>query len=372
MKIMIVLGTRPEAIKFAPIIQILKKHLEIIICSTGQHREMLIQALEIFKIKPDINLQVMSENQSLNELSSKVISSIDTFLKNQRPDWVIVQGDTTSALCAGLAAFHLKIKVAHLEAGLRTHDLKNPFPEEGNRAILGRIADIHFAPTQSAKEALIREGINSAQIIVTGNTIVDSIYMVKSKWANDKPKIIPDPIKNLIIQKPLILVTCHRRENFGHVITNISHMIKKLASKYREFQWVLPVHLNPEVRKPIFEILKDIPNIHLIEPVDYETNLFLISKSTLVLTDSGGIQEEAPSFGVPVIVMRSISERMEGVRYGFAILAGQEANKIEMEVHNFLKNPYKLTSRKNPYGDGAASQRILNYFLGEEISEFNG
>jgi UDP-N-acetylglucosamine 2-epimerase (non-hydrolysing) len=372
MKILVVLGTRPEVIKLAPVIQVLKEHMEVIVCATGQHREMLVQALEIFKINPDINLQVMSESQSLNNLSSKIIFSIDVALKIHRPDYVLVQGDTTSAFFAALAAFHLNIKVAHLEAGLRTQNLRNPFPEEANRAMIARIADIHFAPTQSAKAALLREGINSAQIIVTGNTIVDSIYMVKSQWINDKPKIIPDLIKNLTIKKSLILVTCHRRENFGDVIFNISHMIKKLAGKYREFQWILPVHLNPEVRRPIFEILKDIPNIHLIEPVDYETNLFLLSQSTLVLTDSGGIQEEAPSFGVPVIVMRSMSERMEGIHAGFAILAGQDANKIEMEVDSILKNQYKLSSKVNPYGDGKASQRIFNYFMGEKISEFNG
>jgi UDP-N-acetylglucosamine 2-epimerase (non-hydrolysing) len=372
MKILVVLGTRPEVIKLAPVIQVLKEHMEVIVCATGQHREMLVQALEIFKINPDINLQVMSESQSLNHLSSKIIFSIDAVLKNLRPDYVLVQGDTTSAFCAALAAFHLNIKVAHLEAGLRTKNLKNPFPEEANRAMLARIADIHFAPTQTAKAALIKEGINFDQIIITGNTVVDSILKTTSQWINDKPRVILDSIKKFIKQKPLILVTCHRRENFGDVIEKFAHMIKKLAKKYQDCQWIFPVHLNPEVRKPIHNILKGLPNIHLIEPVDYETNLFLISQSNLILTDSGGMQEEAPSFGVPVIVMRSLSERMEGIHLGFAVLAGQDPNKIEVEVDNYLMNPNKLSKKINPYGDGKASQRIANYFLGGEISEFNG
>jgi UDP-N-acetylglucosamine 2-epimerase (non-hydrolysing) len=372
MKIFVVLGTRPEVIKLAPVIQVLKEHMEVIVCATGQHREMLIQALKIFKINPDINLQVMSESQSLNHLSSKIIFSIDDALKNHRPDYVLVQGDTTSAFFAALAAFHLNIKVAHLEAGLRTQNLRNPFPEEANRAMLARIADIHFAPTQRAKLALIKEGINSNQIIVTGNTVVDSILEITSQWINDKPKIILGPIQKLMKQKPLILVTCHRRENFGDVMVKFSQMIKKLANKYNDYQWIFPVHLNPEVQKPIYEILKGFSNIHLIEPVDYETNLFLISQSNLILTDSGGIQEEAPSFGVPVIVMRSLSERMEGIHSGFAVLAGQDPNRIAAEVDSYLVSPKKLSKKINPYGDGKASQRIVNYFLGEKVSEFNG
>jgi UDP-N-acetylglucosamine 2-epimerase (non-hydrolysing) len=372
MKILVVLGTRPEVIKLASVIQVLKEHMEVIVCATGQHREMLVQALEIFKINPDINLQVMSESQTLNHLSSKIIFSIDATLKNHRPDYVLVQGDTTSAFFAALAAFHLNIKVAHLEAGLRTNNLRNPFPEEANRAMLARIADIHFAPTQKAKLALIKEGINSDQIIVTGNTVVDSILKTTSQWINDKPKIISDPIQKLMKQKPFILVTCHRRENFGDVIVKFAQMIKKLANKYQNYQWIFPVHLNPEVRKPIHEILKGLPNIHLIDPVDYETNLFLISQSTLILTDSGGIQEEAPSFGVPVIVMRSLSERMEGIQSGVAVLAGQDPNRISAEVDNYLMSPKKISKKINPYGDGKASQRIANYFLGQKISEFNG
>ena len=372
MKLLVVMGTRPEAIKLAPLIELLKKHIEVRVCSTGQHREMLTQALEAFKIKPDWDLQVISEGQSLNILSSKIFSGMDVVLKEYRPDWVIVQGDTTSALCAALAAFNLNIKVAHVEAGLRTLDLKNPFPEEGNRAMLARVADIHFAPTQNAKMALIKEGVKSTCIIVTGNTIVDSIQLETSKWVNGEPKHISDDLKKTIDKGRIILVTCHRRENFGDIILNIAHMIKRLASKHEEYQWIFPLHFNPEVREPVMKVLKHAPNVLLIDPVDYESSLFLISKSKLVITDSGGIQEEAPSFGVPVVVMRSSSERMEGLKAGFAKLAGQDSKKIEMEVEFYLQSNLGLSGKGNPYGDGKASERIWNYFLGKVVSEFNG
>lgn len=372
MKIMVVLGTRPEVIKLAPVIQSLKKYTEIVICSTGQHREMLNQALEIFKIKPDINLEVMSAGQTLNQISSKILFGMDAILREHQPEWVMVQGDTTSAFFAALAAFHLNIKIAHVEAGLRTCDLKNPFPEEGNRTMLARIADVHFAPTRSAKNALEKEGVKSSLIIVTGNTVVDSIRLTTANWISQKPKFLDESLKKIINQTPFIFVTCHRRESFGEVILGIAHMIKRLAMQYKEYAWVFPVHLNPKVREPIMEVLRNIPNIYLIDPVGYEASLFLISQSKFVLTDSGGIQEESPSFGVPVIVMRSLTERSEGVEAGFAKLAGQDPEFIATEVENFIKHPVELKHKNNPYGDGMASERILNYFLNKPFSEFNG
>jgi len=372
MKIMIVLGTRPEVIKLAPVIKKLKEHTEVIVCATGQHREMLKQALELFQIKPDIDLEVMLEGQSLNQLGSKILFGMDGVLKEYRPEWLIVQGDTTSAFYAALAAFHLNIKIAHIEAGLRTGDLKNPFPEEANRSMLARITDIHFAPTQTSKKALINEGIDANRVLVTGNTVVDSIQLITSDWINDKPKKISDLIVNIIRKGPVIMVTCHRRESFGDVILNITSMIKTLAEKYNHFQWIFPVHLNPEVRLPVMQTLKNISNVHLIDPVDYEASLFLISQSTLILTDSGGIQEEAPAFSVPVVVMRSKTERNEGVKTGHAKLAGQNPENIQKDVDFYMQHTNELKSKNNPYGDGKASERILCQFLGKAFSEFNG
>lgn len=373
MRLLFIIGTRPEAIKLAPLILLLKKHIEVRVCATGQHGEMLIQALEAFEIKLNLNLQVMAEGQSLNILSSKILSGMDSYLKTYRPDWLVVQGDTTSAFCAAFAAFNLGIKVAHVEAGLRTMDIKNPFPEEGNRSMISRISAIHFAPTKNAKLSLINEGIDPRTIIVTGNTVVDSIQLKTSKWIKGVPYHISNELKKIIEKGNIILVTCHRRENLGEIIYNIAIMIKRLANKYQEYQWVFPVHLNPEVREPVIKILENILNVRLIDPVDYEANLFLISKSKLVLTDSGGIQEEAPSFNVPVIIMRSSSERIEGIKAGVAKLAGQDPKKIEVEVESFLQDSHSMTSRiENPYGDGKASERVLNFFLGVDISEFNG
>jgi len=372
MKIMIVLGTRPEVIKLAPVIKKLKEHTEVIVCATGQHREMLNQALEVFQIKPEINLELMSEDQSLNQLASKILFNMDAVLKKYQPEWLMVQGDTSSALYSALAAFHLNIKIAHIEAGLRTGDLQNPFPEEANRSMLARIIDLHFAPTQASKNSLVNEGIAPKNICISGNTIVDSIQSVTSCWINGKPKKISDSIVNIMSNGPVILVTCHRRENFGNVILNIATMIKKLAEKYHHHQWIFPVHLNPEVNLPVKKVLQNISNVHLIDPVDYEASLFLISQSTLVLTDSGGIQEEAPTFGVPVVVMRSKTERNEGVESGFARLAGQNPENIIKDVDFYILHSLELKGKNNPYGDGNASARILCKFLGKDFSEFKG
>lgn len=371
MKIMVVVGTRPEVIKLAPVIEKLKENFEIVVCSTGQHREMLSQALDLFKIKPDLDLNSMVAGQTLNELSAKILLGIDSALKLHTPDWVVVQGDTTTAFCASLAAFYSKVKIAHVEAGLRTYDLKSPFPEEGNRAMLAKIANVHFAPTLAAKDALIREGLESSSIVVTGNTVIDSLRYITSTWVNGQPKYVSSMLRKVVSDGPVALVTCHRRENFGGVIVEIAQMIKTLAEKHEKYRWIFPVHLNPGIRIPVTDILKDVPNVYLIDPVDYETNLFLIKNSEFILTDSGGIQEEAPSFGVPVIVMRSHSERMEGVNAGFAKLAGQDPSNISREVENYINQPIDLKNKNNPYGDGKASERMLNYFLDQSILEFD-
>jgi UDP-N-acetylglucosamine 2-epimerase (non-hydrolysing) len=375
MKVMIVMGTRPEVIKLAPVIAALRGHIETIICVTGQHREMLQQALDVFSIKPDVYLDTMSPGQSLNILASRLLADLDHVLGKEKPDWVIVQGDTTTALYAAIAAFHRGIKVAHVEAGLRTGDLSSPFPEEANRSMLARIASLHLAPTRSAKQALIAEGISANLITVTGNTVVDAIQMAQQSWVNGVPASLSPAIKKMIGEKPLILVTCHRRENFGDALEAICQMVKRLCARYQDFQWVFPVHLNPNVRDPVNRILANISNLSLIEPVDYQTSLYLISRCSLVVSDSGGIQEEAPSFGVPVVVMRTHTERKEGVDAGFATLAGQNSIIIEVAVSGWLDDPKKMMgirNKANPYGDGMASQRVLSCLFGEAVEEFNG
>lgn len=374
MKVLVALGTRPEVIKLSPVISTLRSRVETVVCATGQHREMLTQALEAFSIHPDIALHTMSPGQSLNILSSRLLAEMDSVLAKEQPDWVLVQGDTTTAFCAGLAAFHRGIRIGHVEAGLRTGDLTSPFPEEANRSLLTRIATRHFAPTGSARDNLLAEGIVRNSIVVTGNTVVDAIVQAKASWL--QPNLnLPEPIKSLPADKPLILVTCHRRENFGEVLQSICQMLRRLCVRYTDYQWVFPVHLNPNVREPVMQTLSGIPNLTLLDPVDYHTSLYLISRSTLVVSDSGGIQEEAPSFGVPVVVMRTHTERMEGVNSGFATLAGQAPEHIEQAVANWLDHPERrqtLKERPNPYGDGEASKRIAASLLNESFEEFHG
>ncbi|MFB2567023.1 non-hydrolyzing UDP-N-acetylglucosamine 2-epimerase [Rhizobium sp. IMFF44] len=373
MKVIAVVGTRPEAIKMAPVIFELRRKVQTLVCITGQHRDMIAQALAVFDISPDITLDSMRPGQSLNMLASRLLVGIDDVLDRERPDWVLAQGDTTSALCASLAAFQRQIKVGHVEAGLRTGDLRSPFPEEGNRSLIARIANIHFAPTRTAADALLREGVAKSKIFVTGNTIVDSIELIRAEWRSASPQISED-ILHLTAAKPFVLVTCHRRENFGKVLEGICIMLKSLATRYSGFQWIFPVHLNPNVRGPVSQILHGIPNISLIEPVDYRTSLFLISRSTLIISDSGGIQEEAPSFAVPVVVMREHTERVEGVTAGFATLAGQSPAAIEEAAMTWLDDHARhadLRGRPNPYGDGGASQRIVARLLDEPIEEFH-
>ncbi len=376
MKVMVVLGTRPEVIKLAPVIDALKATIGVTVCSSGQHREMLSQALDAFAIKPDIVLDTMSPGRSLNILASRQLEAFDSVFENRQPDWVLAQGDTTTALCAGVAAFHRSIRVGHVEAGLRTGDIQSPFPEEANRSILARIATLHFAPTNHAAIALQNEGIPRSAICVTGNTLVDAIQQVCSGWIGGVPRSLPRNIRDLVdAQTPIVLVTCHRRENFGGVMDGICNMLARLCASYPNHQWIFPVHLNPNVREPVMRILGGVPNLNLMDPIDYQTNLYVISKSDLVITDSGGIQEEAPSFGTPVVVMRQHTERMEGVTAGFATLAGQNPTDIEAAARYWLDGSMarqRLKARLNPYGDGLASRRIVSAIIGEPVNEFDG
>ncbi|WP_199543230.1 non-hydrolyzing UDP-N-acetylglucosamine 2-epimerase [Paraburkholderia kururiensis] len=371
MKIMVVMGTRPEVIKLAPVVEALRKQVDTVVCATGQHREMLAQALDFFGIVPDISVETMSPGSSLNILCARLLTEMDAVLARVQPDWVVVQGDTTTAFCAGLAAFHRGIRVAHVEAGLRTGDLNNPFPEEANRSLLGCIVSRHFAPTQLARQNLLREGIDDAKIVVTGNTVVDAINMARNAWQKAPDSLV---LPSSDGREP-ILVTCHRRENFGDTLLGICSVLRTLCSRYEQYQWVFPVHLNPAVREPVLRELGNIPNLALIEPVDYPSSLYLISRSVLVVSDSGGIQEEAPTFGVPVVVMRSHTERREGVDAGFATLAGQRPESIEAAVVEWLDDGERrraLRDRPNPYGDGRAAERMVADLQGKAIEAFNG
>lgn len=374
MKLMLIFGTRPELIKLAPMIEMAHKDSEIdlITCSTGQHRQMLDQVMKVFNINPDIELDVMTSNQSLAGLTSKLMLELTRAIEGVKPDVVVVQGDTTSAYMGALAAFYQQIPVAHVEAGLRTGDLSSPFPEELNRAMIGRIAKWHFAPTKTAKENLLAEGVSSGKIYVTGNTIVDALKILAGSNADilslkGKSSILPE--------YEFVLVTAHRRENFESGITSICKAIKSVAIDYPNLYFIFPVHLNPNVRKIIESELKDNSQIKLIEPVDFSTMLYLESMAKLIITDSGGIQEEAPSFGTPLVVTRKSTERMEAVKAGFATLAGQDPECIESSIREWLSDSdckENLRKRPNPFGDGCASQRIISILTGRSWDGFDG
>lgn len=375
MKALVVLGTRPEVIKLAPVITALQERAEVCVCASGQHREMLQQTLDTFGLQPHIQLDTMSPGRSLNILAARLLQELDAVLEQEQPDWVLVQGDTTTAFCAGLAAFQRGIRVGHVEAGLRTGDLASPFPEEANRSLLARIATLHFAPTHMTAVALCAEGVPAAAIHVTGNTVVDAIAQAKSTWTEGGPASVPAEIRQRLAAGPVVLITCHRRENFGRVVESFCHMLARLSEQHPGIQWIFPVHLNPAVREPVHRLLAHCPNLLLTDPVDYHTSLYLISRARFVLSDSGGIQEEAPSFGTPVVIMRQHTERMEGVQAGFATLAGQDPAVIEAAVNGWLSDPARceaLRARQNPYGDGRASARIVSALHGEHCEAFHG
>ena len=360
MKLLLCFGTRPEAIKMAPVVHELKKrNISFKVCVTGQHKTMLYEVLDFFEVKPEYSLDVMSPGQSLNALSAKILLAVDEVLEKEEPNVVLVHGDTTTSSMASLAAYHRGIKVAHVEAGLRTYNKNAPFPEEINRQITARIADLHFAPTERAKKNLLQEGIAESTIFVTGNTIVDALMYGKRKNKKNKNIQIEKLSKLLDPAKKLILVTEHRRENFGLGLSNLCEALKDIVKK-ADVEILFPVHLNPAVQKAVYASLQNDRSIHLVDPVQYTTLLWLLEKCSLVISDSGGIQEETPSFRKPVIVTREVTERMEGVEAGFAVLTGTSKEKIEEETLRLLENAADFQKMKNPYGDGFAAQRIGN------------
>ena len=363
-KALIVFGTRPEAIKLAPLIKLLDRdeNFNISVCNTGQHMEMLKSILDFFNIKPKYNLRIMQNNQSLYDITVKVLRRLEKVLEDERPDIVIVQGDTTTTFASALAAFYKKIKIAHIEAGLRSFKKYSPYPEEMNRVLVSRLVDYHFAPTEKAKQNLIMEGIKE-NVWVVGNTVIDAMFLCLNIIKGKEDDGFYSYFKNIDFSKKIILVTSHRRENFGKKFINICLSLKDIVNSFRDIEIVYPVHLNPNVKQIAYELLKDEPSIHLLEPLDYPKLIWLLSKAYIVLTDSGGIQEEAPSLGKPVVVLRDVTERIEGLEAGTAILAGTDRKRIVNITSRLLacKEYYeKVSKATNPYGDGKASLRIID------------
>lgn len=380
-KIMLVFGTRPEAIKMAPLVKEFQKHpdkFQTIVCVTGQHREMLDQVLHIFDIKPDYDLNIMKQGQDLYDVTARVLTGMRDVLKEAQPDVVLVHGDTTTSTAAALAAFYQQIPVGHVEAGLRTHNIYSPWPEEMNRQLTGRIATYHFAPTPLSRENLLKEDVADEKITVTGNTVIDALYWVVEKIKTDAA--LSGELKEVLAKagydvdrlkdgKKLVLITGHRRENFGDGFINMCTAIKDLTNKYPDFDFVYPMHLNPNVRKPIHEVfgenLDNLGNMFFIEPLEYLSFVYLMEKATIVLTDSGGIQEEAPGLGKPVLVMRDTTERPEALSAGTVKLVGTDYDKIVSNVSVLLDDALvyeKMSKAVNPYGDGKASSRIVTQF----------
>lgn len=359
MKVLLIFGTRPEAIKLAPLIHELeRKGADQIVCVTGQQREMLQQMLEFFQIKPDADLDIMSVQQSLEDITRQALEGVEAIIKKEQPDIVVVQGDTTTAFVGALAAYYQKIPVAHVEAGLRTNNIYSPFPEEMNRRMISQIATLHFAPTQTSANNLVASGVDSPNIHITGNTVVDAIM-----WgvAQKEPFHNPALKKFNFNDKSVVLVTTHRRENLGKGLASIYAAIKRLATEFPKTDFFFPVHLNPLVQKQAREALGATANVILIEPLDYPDMISLIDKSAFIMTDSGGIQEEAPSLGKPVLVLRDTTERGEGITAGTAKLVGSDEDKIYTEAKRLLTDPaaYRaMAQASNPYGDGTAAQRI--------------
>lgn len=379
-KIMLVFGTRPEAIKMAPLLLEFKKYpnlFQTIVCVTGQHREMLDQVLEIFDIKPDYDLNIMQKGQDLYEVTAKVLLGMRDVIKESKPDIVLVHGDTTTSTASALAAFYQQIPVGHVEAGLRTHNPYSPWPEELNRQITARIATYHFAPTELSRENLRHENIQDTHILITGNTVIDTLRIVTNKIRLDKAlsekirkeiKLAGYDTERLRNDKKLVLITGHRRENFGNGFINICHAIRDLAKKYPDVDFVYPMHLNPNVRRPIHDVfgenLSVLENIFFIEPLEYLSFVYLMEKSYIILTDSGGIQEEAPSFGIPVLVMRNTTERPEALNAGTVKLVATDYDKIITGVSLLIEDEEKykdMSMAINPYGDGNACKRIINF-----------
>lgn len=379
---MLVFGTRPEAIKMVPLVKEFQKNttdFETIVCVIGQHREMLDQVLQIFDIIPDYDLAIMKQGQDLYDVTARVLVGMRDVLKTVQPDIVLVHGDTTTSTAAALAAFYQQIPVGHVEAGLRTYNIYSPWPEEMNRQMTGRLATYHFAPTALSKQHLLQEGVKEESIVVTGNTVIDALYMVVDKIKQDCSlneelkgilKTVGYDVTRLQDGKKLVLITGHRRENFGDGFISMCQAIKTLSEKYPEVDFVYPMHLNPNVRKPIHEVFGDdlsvLDNMFFIEPLEYLSFVYLMEKASIVLTDSGGIQEEAPGLGKPVLVMRDTTERPEALEAGTVKLVGTDYDRIINEVSTLLENKdyyEKMSQAVNPYGDGLACSRIVDYLL---------
>jgi UDP-N-acetylglucosamine 2-epimerase (non-hydrolysing) len=361
-KVLSVFGTRPEAIKMGPIVRELEKHPSQIrsrVCITAQHRQMLDQVLDLFQISPDYDLDVMRPNQTLSSLTAAIVTALDPVLREEKPDWILVQGDTTTVTVAAIVSFYHRVLVGHVEAGLRTNDKWHPFPEEINRRIASVVAELHFAPTGWSRSNLLREGIRDDQIVVTGNPVIDALFYVASMPYSPQAGVL----KTVTLEKKLILVTAHRRENFGRPLRNICNALRRIAHLHNEdCHIVYPVHLNPNVRQVVYSELGDEPNITLLPPLDYQSLVYLMQHAYLVLTDSGGIQEEAPSFGKPVLVLRHVTERPEGVEAGTVAIVGTDQETIVKKVTTLIEEDTayaEMANSINPYGDGNAASRIV-------------
>jgi UDP-N-acetylglucosamine 2-epimerase (non-hydrolysing) len=371
LKVLSIFGTRPEAIKMAPVVRALQQQPDSftsVVCVTAQHRQMLDQVLALFALQPAYDLDLMQRDQTLAQLTANVLTQLDLVLVKEQPDWVLVQGDTTTAMAAALAAFYRRIKVAHVEAGLRTGDKSQPFPEEINRIFADAVADLHFAPTEQARAHLLREGISAASVMVTGNTVIDALLDIAARpydWHTGELAQVP-------LDKRLILVTAHRRENFGAPLDNICLALLEIAARFPDVQLVYPVHLNPNVQRAVNAYLLGVPNIILLPPLEYLPLVQLLKRSTLVLTDSGGLQEEAPGLGKPVLVLREVTERPEGVTAGTVKLVGTDRAVIVSETVRLLTEPAeyaRMAQAVNPYGDGQASARIVESLRNAAIAK---
>lgn len=366
MKILSIFGTRPETIKLAPIVRALQQHpqLESIVCVTAQHRQMLDQMLNLFEIQSDYDLNIMKPNQDLFDVTCDVLQGIKQILMKVKPDYILVQGDTTTAMASSIAAFYLKVPVAHVEAGLRTRNLYAPFPEEFNRSLIGKLAALHFAPTDLARDHLLQEMVDPSRIHVTGNTVIDALFWMRDKFSEKEAWIAELDQWEFLIESnnPIILVTGHRRENFGAGFSEICEAFAEIARHHPDWNIIYPVHLNPNVRLPVQKYLSHYKNIYLIEPLNYAAFVYLMNKARLIITDSGGVQEEAPSLGKPVLVTREVTERQEAVNAGTVILVGTDREKIISEIESLMYDQEryaKMAQIRNPYGDGQAAQRIV-------------
>ncbi len=372
-KVMLSFGTRPEAIKMSPIANKLIQYKDIFdvkICVTGQHRHMLDQVMNVFKLKPDIDLNLMKKNQDLFNLTSDILLGMKDVLKSEEPDVLLVHGDTTTAFASSMAAFYSNIPVGHVEAGLRTNNIRSPFPEEFNRQVVTRISNYHYAPTEQCKVNLMLEGVRDEDIFVTGNTVIDALHLVLEKIETDQSKkleiilSLEKVLKSRLNEKKYVLITGHRRENFGQGFIEICQAVKHLATKFTEIYFIYPVHLNPNVQDAVRPILSGLSNVKLISPLDYESFLYLLKHSFIVLTDSGGIQEEAPSLGKPVLVMRDSTERPEAVEAGTVKIVGADSSRIIANVSDLIRDSSKyssMTKAHNPYGDGKACDKIIEH-----------